>query len=153
MDLTQIWNQYKQANNIQDDLYKGAYSFGVEADHLANLVVTNQKTATSSLAIMYDFEQEQLPKVNQYYIILDSKDKPVAIIRNVEIRQFKFKDVTPEIAELEGEGTLDKWIQDHKNFFTNELKHKNIQFNDNHQVDTEVFELVKIVTATNNREI
>lgn len=144
MELTQIWNNYKQAN-MQDDLYKGAYSFGVLADELANLVVTKQKTATSSLAIMYELEQEQIPQINEHYIILDSKDKPVAIIRNTEIRQFKFKDVTPEIAELEGEGTLEKWIEDHKKFFTNELKHKNIQFNDNHQVVTEVFEVVQII--------
>ncbi len=47
---------------MQDDLYKGAYSFGVLADELANLVVTNQKTATSSLAIMYELEQEQSGK-------------------------------------------------------------------------------------------
>ncbi len=145
MELTEIWNNYKQVNNIQDDLYKGAYSFGVEADHLANLVVTNQKTATSSLAIMYELEQEQIPQINEHYIILDSYEKPVAIIRNIEIRQFKFKDVTPEIAELEGEGTLEKWIEDHKLFFTNELKHKNMQFNDNHQIVTEVFEVVQII--------
>lgn len=144
MNLTQIWNNYKQAN-MQDDLYKGACRFGVLADELANLVVTNQKTATSSLAIMYELEQEQIPQINEHYIILDSNDKPVALIRNTEIRQFKFKDVTPEIAELEGEGTLEKWIEDHKLFFANELKQKNMQFNDNLQVVTEVFEVVQII--------
>ncbi|WOO89999.1 ASCH domain-containing protein [Mollicutes bacterium LVI A0078] len=68
------------------------------------------------------------------------------IIINKQICKMIYtKELTPEIAELEGEGTLEKWIEDHKLFFTNELKHKNMQFNDNHQVLTEVFEVVQII--------
>lgn len=144
MTSNQVWNDYLKTTNIKDADYQGSYSFGTVADELANLVVTNKKTATSSLIYSYEQEQLPLPKANQYYIIEDSSNKPVAIIRNTEIRQFKFKDVTAEIAELEGEGTLEKWIEDHELFFTNELKQYGKQFNDQYLVLTEIFEVVKV---------
>lgn len=145
MISNQVWNEYIKSNNIENAVYKGSYSFGTVADELANLVVTNKKTATSSLIYSYEQEQVPLPKADQYYIIEDSSNKPVAIIRNTEIRQFKFKDVTAEIAKLEGEGTLEKWIEDHKLFFTNELKQYGKQFNDQCLVLTEIFEVLKII--------
>lgn len=141
--IDEYWNQFKNDYNIDNNIkYTSSFSFGVKADELAKLVVEGKKTATSSLLYNYQLENESIPKEGQYFIITNSEDEPVAIIKNIEIRITPFKNVSHDIAKLEGEGDLKKWKEDHNQFFTNLLGEYELSFSTDHKVITEIFELL-----------
>ena len=50
--------------------YKEAFQFGSSADWLAEMVVEGKKTATTSGFLFYEIEKAELPKAEEYYIVL-----------------------------------------------------------------------------------
>lgn len=77
------WNEYWK-NQDQPPSVR-AWQFGADPDYLAQLVIDGVKTATCSGYIFYELENEPLPTINDYSIILNSNDKPLAIIKTVEV--------------------------------------------------------------------
>ena len=92
------------------------------ADRLLELVLTGRKTATSGLRQDYVDIGEPLPKVGDLSIIVDGEGRPRALVRNVEVREVRFGDVTPAQAAAEGEGdcTLESWREGHLEFWLRE---------------------------------
>ncbi len=82
--IDKFWRQYQEETKQPHLKYKTAYSFGVEADELAKLVVTGKKCATTSILYSYQREGNPIPQRGEYHIILDSKKNPVAIIKNTK---------------------------------------------------------------------
>lgn len=109
---------------------------------LTELVLKELKTATSSLYILY--ENEPLPRVGEYSIILDENDMACCIIKNIKVDIVSFSEVTEEHAFREGEGDrkLETWKKIHKLFFTRCLEEKGKTFDDNMLVVCEEFEVV-----------
>ena len=70
----ELWEAFIRNNDIEDSEYE-AFAFGAEADLLAHLVVIGEKTATASAYPLYKLENEPLPKVGAYSVVLDSNDK------------------------------------------------------------------------------
>ena len=101
-----------------------AWAFGDDADRMAELVKAGIKTATSSLRLFYELEDEPLPQPGEYNIILDSNEEAVCIIRTTNVFIVPFDQVSEEHAYREGEGdrTLDYWRSVHREFFLEELK-------------------------------
>ena len=94
---------------------------------------------------MYAVENEPIPKVGDYSIILDSRDNAVCIVRTSKITICPFKDVTAEHAYKEGEGdrSLEYWRQVHKEFLESELESIDMAFSEDAKVICEEFELIK----------
>ena len=84
MDAEQMWLEYKKINDNIKDEYE-AWAFGVEADLLADLVMKGEKTATASAYPLYEIENEPLPKVGEYSIILDSENKAMCVIQTIKV--------------------------------------------------------------------
>lgn len=124
-----------------------AWAFSDAPDKLAALVQEGIKTATCSAYDLYVAENEPIPKVGDYSIILDSKDNAVCIVRTSKITICPFKDVTAEHAFKEGEGdrSLEYWRQVHKEFLESELGKIDMAFNEEAKVICEEFELYKNV--------
>lgn len=101
-----------------------AWSFGDDADQLAELVKDGTKTATCSLFCFYELEEEPLPEVGEYSVILDSNEEAVCIIQTTKVYITTFDEVGEEHAFKEGEGdrTLAHWKKVHHDFFTEELE-------------------------------
>lgn len=116
----------------------------MESDLLCNLVMSGQKTATSSSYILYELTNEPLPKVNDYSVILDSKGNAICIIKNINVEIIPFDKITEEHAYKEGEGdkSLNYWKTVHEDFFRNCLSEFDIEFTNNMKVVYEEFELV-----------
>lgn len=89
------------------------------ADELSELVVKKIKTGTSSGYDLYKQENEPLPKVGQLDVVLNGKNEPVCIIKNINVTILPFSEVTKEHAWKEGEGdrTLVYWRKVHAEFF------------------------------------
>ena len=126
---------------------KGSYEawpFGDAPDKLAALVKSGIKTATSSALVLYELENEAVPRAGDYSVILDSKDQAVCIIQTTDVYITSFDRVLPRHAFLEGEGdrSLAYWRKVHEEFFTAELAAVNLAFSEDMQVVCEEFQVV-----------
>lgn len=120
------------------------FQFGSDADGLLSLVILGYKTKTSSLYELYKLDNSELPKENDYSIILDSKNNAICLIRNTKVEIKKYKDVNEDDAYHEGEDdrTLSSYRIAHNEFFECEAKEYNITFNDESLIVIKTFEVV-----------
>lgn len=121
-----------------------AWAFGGAPDQLADLVLHGVKTATCSALALYEYEKEELPKVGDYSVVLDSYEQAVCIIRTTKVYVTSFDQVSERHAWLEGEGdrSLEYWRQVHQAFFTEELKAIGQAFDAKMELVCEEFEVV-----------
>ncbi len=77
-----------------------AWAFGGAPDKLAALVKSGIKTATCSALILYELENEPIPKQGDYSVIIDSADNAVCIIRTTNVYIESFDCVSEEHAFL-----------------------------------------------------
>jgi uncharacterized protein YhfF len=124
----------------------------LRTNYYADLVVTGQKQATTSLYGTYQAANEKLPQIGDLMIVKNADNQMVALIRNIKVTVCKYKDVSEEMAELEGEDdkSLKSWRQNHFTFLRNEtIKYKLPLFTIDDLVVFEQFELI----ATPNKII
>ncbi len=143
MTPEQLWRAFQEACHIPQEEYE-AWSFGCDADGLAELVRRGEKTATSSLFLLYELEQEPLPQAGGYDVILDSKGQAVCVIQTTKVYVVPFRQVSEEHARREGEGdkSLAYWREVHQKFFAEELKAEGLEFTEDMSVVCEEFQLV-----------
>ncbi len=147
--VEKMWQAYcQQAQQpVQEDEIYDVYHFCNDkesANALAELVKTGRKTGTSSLYRFYELEDEELPQVGSFSIITDWEDEAQCIIRNIDVVQKRFCDVTADFARKEGEGdlSLDYWQRVHRDFFSKELEEIGETFQEDMLVVCEEFEVV-----------
>ncbi|KIL51695.1 RNA-binding protein [Jeotgalibacillus alimentarius] len=123
-----------------------AWQFGAVPDQLAQLVIDGVKTATCSGLIFYELENEPLPAVDDYSIVLSSKDEPLAIIRTAQVDIMPMNEVPEEFAIAEGEGdrTYRYWKEAHERFFKKELSEVGLEYTEDMMLVCERFELVDV---------
>ena len=121
-----------------------AWMFGASPDELAQLVIDEKKTATCSGHIFYELENEPLPEVDEYSIILNGKEEPVAIIKIVDVSILPMNEVSEEFAVAEGEGPYEAWKSAHVEFFTSELQEVGLEFREDMLLVCERFKLIDV---------
>ncbi|WP_090398073.1 ASCH domain-containing protein [Natribacillus halophilus] len=138
------WDEYWQENEQPSTV--SAWAFGAQADELAQLVIDGVKTATCSAYILYEIENEPLPTTDDYSIILNSADEPVAIIKTEEVTLTPMNEVTAEFARAEGEGdrSYQYWKDEHEKFFKTALKEFGYEFSEDLLLVCERFSLVDV---------
>ena len=99
--IDRFWQDYCKAYEMENVNYVDAFQFGVEPDWLVDLVLKGEKTATTSGYIFYQIENEPLPKIGQYDIVLSSKDEPKAIIQMTSVEVLPMNEVAEEFALIE----------------------------------------------------
>ena len=121
-----------------------AWAFGEEPDTLVNLVKQGIKTASCSLYDLYLLEDEPLPEVGEYSVLLDSGEEAVCIIRTTKVYVTEFDQVSGEHAYKEGEGdrSLEYWRKVHEDFFSQEMAEVQREFQGDTKVVCEEFEVV-----------
>ena len=143
MNAQELWNKYKKINpSIGDDI--DAWQFGLEADLLAKLVLEGTKTATASAYDLYAVDNDPLPEVGSYDVILDGQEQAVCIIKIIKVSIVPFKDVSAEHAWKEGEGdkSLDYWRDVHEEFFKPYFEECGLTFTPESLIVLEEFEVV-----------
>lgn len=115
-----------------------------DANELAELVVTGTKRATASLYILYEYEDEEIPKVVDYSIITNWDGIAKCIIQTTNVEVVPYKDVTDEFAFIEGEGdkSLQYWRNAHWHFFSREMENLGKEPNEEMLVVCEKFTVV-----------
>ncbi|WP_172931356.1 ASCH domain-containing protein [Streptococcus sp. 10824] len=139
----EMWNKYKQINPLIGDEID-AWAFGVEPDLLADLVFKGEKTATASAYDLYVLEDEPLPQVGTFDIILDSQNQSVCIVEITKVSVELFNQVSAQHAFKEGEGdkSLAYWRQVHEDFFTEWMREAGQNFTPDIKVVLEEFRKV-----------
>ena len=155
-ELEAFWTRARNVAGIapleavlgQDDaasLRPPAFAFGDSpetSDRLAKLVLDGEKSATSAWLASYEAEGIDIPEVGDLSIMCDGADRPLALLRTTDVRKIPFADVGPEIAQAEGEGTLDEWKAEHRGFFARECAALGIEFDPGGDVVVEFVEVL-----------
>ncbi len=76
-------------------------------DELTALALAGTKTTTAGLLVEYELDGETLPVPGQRDVLVDSDDRPVAIVETVSCRVIRLADVDDRHAIDEGEGYSD----------------------------------------------
>lgn len=140
------WDTYWANQNQPAPKKVTAWQFGAQPDYLADQVMKGIKTATCSGHVFYELENEPLPAVDDYSVVLNSQDEPVAIIRTSEVTIQPMNEVPEAFARAEGEGDLSYayWYRAHEEFFTKELAPLGMSFSPDMLLVCERFELVDV---------
>jgi uncharacterized protein YhfF len=143
MTAQEMWEKYVEKSAIQNAHYE-AWCFGDAPDKLAELVLSGEKTATASVAIWYREENEPMPSVDEYSVILNTKNEAVCVIQTTKVTVVPFDQVSAEHAYKEGEGdkSLAYWRAVHEAFFREELTHAGKTFDEKMDVVCEEFKVV-----------
>lgn len=140
------WDEFWKSQGHDQPPKVSAWQFGSMPDYLAQLVIDGIKTATCSGLIFYEMENEPLPAVEDYSIILNSTDEPLAIIKTVEVKIMPMNEVPEEFAIAEGEGdrTYNYWKEAHVKFFTEELRNLDLEYSEDMMLVCERFKLIDV---------
>jgi len=113
-------------------------------DSLLQLYLDGKKCAGSSVVEDFLTNGDPVPKVGNYWIVLNSKGEPTLILKTDKVVINKFRDVPEEIAIAEGEGdlSLNFWRMVHARFFEPNLEKWGIKHIDDATIITEYFKLV-----------
>ncbi|MFV0418183.1 MAG: ASCH domain-containing protein [Dysgonomonas sp.] len=117
--------------NVKDDI-----------DGLAQKVLLKQKTATSSLLDYYRLNLKEPSQLGDCFVVLDSSDKEIAVVRITKIKIVKFQDVSELFAIEEGDGCLDNWLKIHREYYSNQLLAIGGKLEGNTELVCEWFEVV-----------
>ena len=140
MKAQELWNKY----TTDETLSYEAWAFGGDPDGLAALVCEGIKTATSSGYIFYELENETIPQVGEYSVILNSSEEAVCVIQTIKVEVVPFNQVSENHAYKEGERnrTLQDWKDIHEEFFKHECELAGIEFSEKMLVVCEEFKVV-----------
>ena len=144
----EFWNEYIKQNSIElaENVFVEANPAGsLEiTDDLIDLYLAGKKSAGSSLVEDFETCGDPLPKVGNFWILLNSKEEPVMILKTVRIEINKFKDIPVRIAIAEGEGdsSLAYWKEVHSRLYSPYLKQWGVDDINEAHVITEFFEIV-----------
>lgn len=88
-------------------------------DQLVAAILSGAKTSTSSLLADYEHGGDPLPRVGERSVVMDSQDRPVAVIKTTEVRVVRLGDVDLRHAIDEGEGyeSVADWRAGHEAFW------------------------------------
>lgn len=156
MNAIELWAEFCSKKNIDVNTPYEAWAFGGAPDELAALVVKGVKFGTASAYDCYVAEEalDEIPKVGDYSVILNSRDEAVCVIRDYDVYIRKFIEVSPFHAYAEGEEdrTLAAWRKIHTDFFTSEFEEMNIVLSDDSLIVCEKFSLEYVPGDDRDRE-
>lgn len=88
-------------------------------DRLVAAVLSGAKTSTTGLLPEYEAEGEPLPEAGQRAVLVDSAERPVAVVEVTGVRVVRLADVDLRHAldEGEGYGSVAEWRAAHERFW------------------------------------
>ncbi|MBO0460461.1 ASCH domain-containing protein [Enterococcus sp. DIV1298c] len=143
----EYWEHFCSKNGVAHASLYEILAFGntkEHADELADLVLAGKKTGTSSGYELYQIDNEPLPKVGDYSVVVNGSDVPMGIIQTVEVAIVPWKEITEEQAATEGEGDLSLayWQKGHYKYFKPYYEEHGLLLNEETKIVFERFRLV-----------
>jgi len=120
-----FWQRFleKTGRGAETPLYE-SFHFDLNekaANELLAMVLSGQKTATSSSALA--FGPQGAPQVGGLSIVTDFAGNPACVIETTAITAIPYQDMTFEVCRREGEDDcLESWQRTHTRFFSEEAE-------------------------------
>lgn len=97
-------------------------------DRLVTAIVSGAKTATASTLVEYSVEDEPLPVVGGRQMVIDSQNRPVAVIETTGVRVVRLADVDLDHARDEGEDytSVAEWRAGHEAFWQSDAMREHL---------------------------
>ncbi|MBO0655884.1 ASCH domain-containing protein [Streptomyces triculaminicus] len=91
-------------------------------DQLVAAILNASKTSTTGLVIDYEHEGEPLPEVGSRSLVIDSDERPVAVIEVTDVRVIPLGqvDLAHVVDEGEGHTSVAEWRAAHEQFWHSE---------------------------------
>jgi uncharacterized protein YhfF len=91
-------------------------------DQLVAAILSGSKTSTTGLVVDYEHEGEPLPEVGSRSVVVDSDDRPVAVIEVTGVRVVPLArvDLAHVVDEGEGYTSVAEWRAGHERFWHSE---------------------------------
>lgn len=146
-EIRKFWNEFLVTRpEIRPGTEYQSWYFGNTgemAEALAELVLTRQKTATSSSVDADALEPNKAAVPDGFSVVTDFAGTPLCIIRTTELKHIPFDMVDAGFAFDEGEGdrTLENWRQTHWRYFTREAELHGFEFTEKSLICCERFKL------------
>ncbi|EME99451.1 ASCH domain-containing protein [Streptomyces mobaraensis NBRC 13819 = DSM 40847] len=88
-------------------------------DRLVAAVLDGSKISTTGLVVDYEHEGEALPRVGERSVVVDSDDRPVAVIEVTDVRVVPLSEVdfAHVVDEGEGDASVAEWRANHEAFW------------------------------------
>lgn len=117
------------------------WHFDIDNDNLIELVLNGKKTATTHIKT-----NENIPQIGELRILIYDNEKKACIIKTTNVIVTKFKNISEDLAKLEGEGdkSLDYYRKTHIDYFKTIDK----TFNDETLIIFEIFQVVENLIKT-----
>ncbi|KPI18574.1 ASCH domain protein [Actinobacteria bacterium OV450] len=103
-----------------DDLPPALFAFpGPVRDMLVAAVLSGAKTSTTGLLTEYEVAGDALPVVGGRMVVMDSAERPVAVLEVTDVRILPLAEVDLEHALDEGEGytSVADWRDTHERYW------------------------------------
>ncbi len=145
-----MWESYLKSINEDQQNTKLKYeSWKFETSEnasniLAALVMSGEKTGTSSTKDNFESVGETIPSIGDLHIITNWDDVAQFIIKTTVVNIVPYKDVSEDFAKKEGEGdlTLKHWQNVHETVFRAEQQNSGKKFDENTEIVCEEFKLI-----------
>jgi uncharacterized protein YhfF len=114
---------YSETNATQMERLARFGPPGPMRDRLISAVFRGEKTATTSLLAELAANQEALPTIGERLTVVDSDDRPVAVIELTAVEVIALGDVALDLAKAEAEGfeSVAEWREAHERFWSDEV--------------------------------
>ncbi|MEV4502968.1 ASCH domain-containing protein [Streptomyces klenkii] len=91
-------------------------------DQLVAAILNGSKTSTTGLVVDYEHEGEPLPEVGSRSVVIDSRDRPIAVIEVTGVRVVPLAqvDLAHVMDEGEGDTSVAEWRAGHERFWHSE---------------------------------
>ena len=128
--VSELWNYYILSNpKFKNTPIPESYHFcdnEKDANECLQWVVEGVKRATTTSMWWFEENKHPLPKIGDLYIVTDWEGIAKAIIQVLKIEKTPFNKITPEYAEIEGEGdkSLAYSNKVHWDYYTREMSEK-----------------------------
>lgn len=145
-----VWNKYLDYRKSLGKYDQISYVFAEHfcndkpsADKLYQLAIEGKKRATTGSIWAYEYDKEPVLNPGDLTILTNYDETRACIIKTKSVVIKKFKEITLEDAQIEGEGdsSLEYWRRVHKEFFEEECKRIGREFSEDMPVAFEQFEI------------
>lgn len=128
-----LWNTFTRDKSDIPDQFDGVWQLGDSEEYtrwVNTLILSGLKTVFSYPLEVWQRTKGNIPKEEDYYVLLDSQDSAVAIVQILNVHVCPFDELSEDYVSKAGEGDRSKetWSENHKPFFRRVLEEQDMEF-------------------------
>ena len=113
------------------------------SDYYLSLILEEKKKVMITPLYAYTEEENDMPILNSYSVIMDWEGYPRCIIKTTKVSIIPFNNITKEIVDLEGENTtLEEWKASNEKYYKEDAIEYGYSFSSDMELCVEEFVII-----------